>query len=159
MLDMDWKDVQTLEKRRNISAICEPERQEDSIFFHCNNFELDHEWDMPSWFYKKNLSQYTLEYSTERSLWWNNFSFIVHVDVQNVISFPIIPSGVLLLRSVGKLNCLFPHRLRTDVSTWKLRSCENLFIHLISLRIFSTTLDDLFALIWDDKLFAPLTSR
>lgn len=43
MLDKDWKDVQTLEKRRNISAICEPERQEDSIFFHCNNFELDHE--------------------------------------------------------------------------------------------------------------------
>lgn len=107
----------------------------------------------------KNLFQYTLEYSTERSLWWNNFSFIVHVDVQNVISFPIIPSGALLLRSGGKLNCLFPHWLRTDVSTWKLRSCENLFIHLISLRIFSNTLDDLFALIWDDKLFAPLTSR
>lgn len=107
----------------------------------------------------KNLFQYTLEYSTERSLWWNNFNFIVHVDVQNVISFPIIPSGASLLRSGGKLNCLFPHRLRTDVSTWKLRSCENLFIHLISQRIFSNTLDDLFALIWDDKLFAPLTSR
>ena len=158
MLDRDWKDVQTLERHRNISAIGEPEWQEDSIF----SIATILSWTMNETCHNgliKNLFQWTLKYGTESSLWWNNFSFIVRVDVQNVISFPIIPSGALLLRSVGKLNCLFPHRLRTDVSTWKLRSCENLFIYLISLRIFSNTLDDLFVPIWDEKLFAPVISR